>query len=187
MLPHSRVWWFVLLVVVFLVLATVVAARTAGRSSGTSSVSALVSVVAPETAGASEEVLPSEDLRTVLAVKLLLHVVATVVALRLGMKVFYESAMLRGFLAIVAVDTLVTAVLTVVAPLSGGFTAMLGPQLVVTGLVMVVTLRRYGFTKDRFTVIPTVLVTKAFAAFGEIALRLLFLEALLRWAALRGW
>ncbi len=53
-------------------------------------------------------------------------------------------------------------------------------------MVMVVTLHHFGFTKDRFTVIPAVLVGKVFAFFGEVALRMLFLEALLRYAATKG-
>ncbi|HLP09807.1 MAG TPA: hypothetical protein VK178_16730 [Opitutaceae bacterium] len=186
MMPHTRLWWFILLFVVFLILATALGATSHVQASPNPAPAPSPWLTSPEPAPPAD-VPPSEDLRTVLAAKLLLHVIATIIALRLGMKVFYESAMVRGFLAIVAIDTLVTAVMIVVAPLSDGFTALLGPQLVVTGLVMIVTLHRYGFTKDRFTVIPTVLVTKAFGFFGEVALRLVFLDALLRWAALRGW
>ena len=179
MTPHVRFWWFVLLVVVFLILTTALGAPLQPGPD--------TPPPPPAEAAPVPDVTPSEDLRTVLVAKLLLHVLATVVALRLGMKIFYESAMPGGFFAIVGIDALVTAGMIVVAPLADGFTALLGPQLVVTGLAMVVTLHRYGFTKDRFTVIPTVLVTKAFGLFGEVALRLVFLDALLRWAALRGW
>ncbi len=172
MMLHSRLWLFVLVVVVFLVLTTALGAAP---------------VEPPAAAAVPEVVAPSDNPATVLAATLLLHLVATAIALRLGMKIFYESAMSGGFLAIVVIDALVVAAMIVTGPLSGGLTAMLGPQAVVTALVMVVTVHHFGFTKERFTVIPTVLVAKAFAFFGEVALRILFLDALLRWAAGRGW
>lgn len=178
MLPHSRLFWFVLLVVVFLVLATAL---------GAAAQPAPQTPAAPAVAGPVEVLAPSAQPATVLAATLLLHLVATVVGLRLGMRIFYESAMARGFVAIVLIDVLVVAGMIWAGPLCDGFSALLGPQVVVTALAMVVTLHHFGFTKDRFTVIPTVLVAKAFGFFGEVALRMLFLDALLRWAAAQGW
>lgn len=172
MMLHSRLWLLVLVVVVFLVLTTALGAAPAERSAA---------------AAVPEVVAPSESPGTVLAATVLLHLVATAIALRIGMKIFYESAMPGGFFAIVVIDALVVAAMILAAPLSDGLTAMLGAQVLVTALVMVVTVHHFGFTKARFTVIPTVLVAKAFAFFGEVALRMLFLDALLRWAADRGW
>lgn len=176
MLPHPRLWPFVL-IAMSLVLTTVVADP---QTAPAQPASAAVPAAGPDDA-------LSENPWVMLGATLLLHVVATAVALRLGMKIFYESMMAGGYAAIILVDALIAGVMTFFGPLTEGFTAMLGPQLVVTAGVMVLMLHRQGFTKAWFTVIPTVLVTKAFAFFGEVVLRMLFLEAMLRWAAARGW
>lgn len=186
--PHSRLWWFILTIFVFLLLTAALGSEGPTPTQKTPPPSPAPTVVAPAPVGTAvePELLPSAHPATVLAATLLLHLLATAVGLRAGMKVFYESTMFGGFCVIVLVDLMIVLAMTLCGPLTDGFTAMLGPQVVVTALVMVVTLHHFGFTKDRFTVIPAVLVGKVFAFFGEVALRMLFLEALLRYAATKG-
>ncbi len=185
--PHSRLWWFVLTVFIFLLLTTALCGAEPKPVPPTAPAQTVV-VVTPHPASTPEtsEVVPPPHPATTLLVTLLLHVVATVICLRAGMKIFFESAMFGGFCAIVLIDALIVAIMILCASLTDGFTAMLGPQVVVTALVMAVTLHHFGFTKEWFTVMPSVLVTKAFGFFAEVALRMLFLEAILRWVAARG-
>ena len=178
MLLHSRFWWIVLLIVVFLLLATAVGAK---EPTPAPSPAASAPVSPPAEDGAAG---PRPGL--LLLTNLLLHVVATVVGLRIGMKVFYESAMFGGFCGIVAIDAAVVAGMHLAGPLCSGFSALLGPQVVVTALVMVVTLHHFGFTKDRMTVIPAVLMAKAVGFFAEVVLRMLFLEAMVRYLGRAG-
>lgn len=217
MLPHSRLWWFVLIAVVFLLLAT-----TLGRSETKDSAAANTPATptatpadpqpapppkvappapapaptpvptmvprAPEKSPAvapAVETPPPSALAMSLAT-LALHVVATVVALRIGLKIFYENTLFSGFCMIVLIDAFVVALLLLGAPLTDGFTKLWGPQVVVTALVMVLTVHHYGFSKDRFTVMPAVLVTKAIGFFAEVVLRMLFLDALTRLAVEKG-
>lgn len=216
MLPHSRLWWFVLIAVVFLLLATALGrSETQTTPVAPSPAAPAVAPPAPGQAPPTEvappakpapaptptvvprepekspfakpaAVLPEPSARAAFLIALALHVVATVIALRIGMKIFYESALFGGFCMIVLLDALVLAALLLAAPLTDGFTALLGPQVVVTALAMMLTLHHYGFSKERFTVIPTVLATKAFGFFAEVALRMLFLEALTRFATEKG-
>lgn len=217
MLPHSRLWWFVLIAVVFLLLAT-----TLGRSENQDAPAANPSAAsvatltvpesapppkvappapppaptpaptmvqrAPEKSPAAAPVVepPAPGSLTVALVTLALHVVATVIALRIGLKIFYENVLFSGFCMIVLIDALVVALLLLCAPLTDGFTKLWGPQVVVTALVMMVTVHHYGFSKDRFTVMPAVLVTKAVGFFAEVVLRMLFLDALTRLATEKG-
>lgn len=184
MLPHSRFWLFVLTVVLFLLLATALCGA-ATRDCMVASVASTVAPAAPSAVPPADAQLGNKE-ATVLAAKLLLHLVAVAFGLRVGMKIFYESAMWGGFVAIVLIDTVVAGAMSLSASFFGDVFAMLGPQVVVTGLVMIITLHHFGFTKDRFTVIPAVLVAKAFGFFAEVALRMLFLDAILRSAAARG-
>lgn len=188
MLPHSRFWLFVLTVVLFLLLTTAVcgAASPAPGSMKPEPPAAAEAAPSATPAASPAEAPLSDKEATVLAARLLLHLIAVAIGLRVGMKIFYESTMWNGFVAILLIDTALVATMDLLAPLSGGFSGMLGPQVVVTGLAMVVTLHHFGFTKDRFTVIPTVLVAKAFGFFAEVVLRMLFLDVILRWAASRG-
>ncbi len=187
MFPHSRIWHFLLLVVIFL-LVTVALGRPAVQSTPAPSPGpeprVLVQTTIPPPPVPDSP--PAENPNTRMKVLLLLHVVATVFGLRAGMKVFYENTMWSGFLAIVAIDALAVGAMMLLGPMTEGFTAMLGPQVAVTGLIMMVTLHHFGFTKERFTVIPAVLLAKAFGFFAEVALRMLFLDALVRFATSRG-
>ncbi len=188
MLPHSRFWLFVLTVVLFLLLATAVCASPPADFAPAKPLpSATVSAAVPaQETGSGRELEPSGGEAAVLAVRLLLHFIAAAVGLRVGMRIFYESTLWRGFLAILLFDTALVAGMELLGPLYDGFTALLGPQIVVTGLFMTITLQHFGFTKDRFTVIPAVLVAKAFGFFVEVVLRMLFLDVLLRWATGMG-
>jgi hypothetical protein len=181
--PHARLWWLLFTILLFVVVTTALCGE--GPQPAPAAAPTLVQAP-PAPAPAVPDVRPSAQPATVLAATLLLHLLATAVGLRAGMKIFYESTMFGGFCVIVLVDLLLVVAMTLLGPATDGFTTMLGPQLVVTALAMVITLHHFGFTKDRFTVIPTVLVAKAFGFFGEVALRMLFLEALLRYAATQG-
>ena len=189
MLPHSRLWWFVLLVVGLLLLTTALYSQEASPARPAAPVPPPTVVApAPYTAPVPPVERPAlPSVQAVLLATLLLHVVATVVGLRAGMRIFYESVLFGGFLAILCVDALVVAAMLLGGPLTDGTSATLGAQTVVTALVMVITLHHFGFTKDRFTVMPAVLVAKAFGFFGEVVLRMLFLDSLLRFAVERGW
>ncbi len=187
--PHSRLWWFVLTVFIFLLLTTALCGAETKPVPPTAPAPTVVVVTphpAPAVTPEPGEVAPTPRPATTLLVTLLLHVVATVICLRAGMKIFFESVMFGGFCAIVLIDALIVATMILFASLTYGFTAMLGPQVVVTALVMAVTLHHFGFSKEWFTVMPSVLVTKAFGFFAEVALRMLFLDAILRWVAARG-
>jgi hypothetical protein len=214
MFSHSRLWWFVLIAVAFLLLATTLGRSETSNPSGANAPAAQPAIapadpesapppkVAPPTPAPmptqvprapekSPTVTPAAPLlepsALALAVATLaLHLVATVFALRIGLKVFYENTLFGGFCMIVIIDALVLAALLICAPLTDGFTQLWGPQVVVTALVMVLTVHHYGFSKDRFTVMPAVLVTKAVGFFAEVVLRMLFLEALTRLATEKG-
>ena len=123
----------------------------------------------------------------VLFATLLLHVLATVFGLRAGMKLFYENAVLAGFVAVVAIDVLVVLAMELAGPFTEGASATLGPQAVVSAIVMVPTLYRFGFTKDHVTVLLAVAVGKTLGTLAEVALRFLFLDAMLRHLAGLGW
>ena len=215
MLPHSRLWWFVLIAVVFLLLATTLGR---GETKDTANAPATPTAtltdpeqapppkVAPPTPAPAPAPVPTMVTRapektpavapvieppapgalTVALVTLALHLAATVLALRIGLKIFYENTLFSGFCMIVLIDALVVALLLLCAPLTDGFTKLWGPQVVVTALVMMVTVHHYGFSKDRFTVMPAVLVTKAIGFFAEVVLRMLFLDALTRLATEKG-
>ena len=129
---------------------------------------------------------PAPSALAVSLATLALHLVATVLALRIGLKIFYENVLFSGFFMVVLIDTAIVALLLFFAPLTYGFTKLSGPQVVVTALVMVLTVHHYGFSKDRFTVMPAVLVTKAIGFFAEVVLRMLFLDALTRLATEKG-
>ena len=129
---------------------------------------------------------PAPSALAVSLATLALHLAATVLALRIGLKIFYENVLFSGFFMVVLIDTAIVALLLFFAPLTYGFTKLSGPQVVVTALVMVLTVHHYGFSKDRFTVMPAVLVTKAIGFFAEVVLRMLFLDALTRLATEKG-
>ena len=217
MLPHSRLWWFVLIAVVFLLLATTLARSESQDESAANPPAAPVATptvpesapppkVAPPTPAPAPTPVPTMVPRapekspavapavetpppSALAMSLAtlaLHLVATMVALRIGLKIFYENVLFSGFCMIVLIDAAIVALLLFFAPLTDGFTAMWGPQVVVTALVMVLTVHHYGFSKDRFTVMPAVLVTKAIGFFAEVVLRMLLLDALTRLATEKG-
>ena len=211
MLPHIRFWWFILLAVVFLLLATALG-RSQSPNGATPAQPEPPAVTPPDPAPAQQpkvapppapartptptmvpralektpvekpEVVPEPSALALALATLALHTVATVIALRIGLKIFYENTLFGGFCMIVLIDTLVVAALLLCAPLSDGFTALWGPQVITTALVMVLTVHHYGFSKDRFTVMPSVFVTKAFGFFAEVALRMLFLDSVARLA-----
>ena len=217
MLPHSRLWWFVLIAVVFLLLATTLGrgeSPNAPAAPAPATPSAVVpsdpepatppEVAPPTPAPAPTPTMvprapeksppvapppiapPAPSALAVSLATLALHLVATVLALRIGLKIFYENTLFSGFCMIVLIDAAIVALLLFLAPLTYGFTKLSGPQVVVTALVMVLTVHHYGFSKDRFTVMPAVLVTKAIGFFAEVVLRMLFLDALTRLATEKG-
>jgi hypothetical protein len=146
--------------------------------------------VLPETGGAvgppaARRVWMAEP-KPQLCARLLLHVLATVFGLRAGLKLFYENTLLVGCVAVVLLDTLVILAMVLVAPWCGGVSALLVPQGMVSAPVMVATLHRFGFTKDRGTVILAVVVAKGLGFLGEVGLRLLFLDAILRYLTALG-
>jgi len=181
MFPHVPQRLVAVVFVGGLLLAAVAWAASPGRHGvhefGTTA--ALVGPVGP-VAPAGERGAGAAEPPPQLWAKLLLHVLATVFGLRAGMKLFYENVMLAGFVAVVLIDALVVLALALAAPLCGGVSAKLAPQTIVTALVMVVTLHRFGFAKDRGTVLLAVVVAKGFGVLGEVGLRLLFLDAILR-------
>lgn len=218
MLPHTRFWWFVLLAVVFLLLATALG-HSQSHNSDTPAQPEPPAVAPPARPAPAEqpkiapppapaparsptptmvpralettpvekpEVVPEPSALALALATLALHTIATAIALRIGLKIFYENMLFGGFCMIILIDTLVVAALLFCAPLSDGFTAMWGPQVVTSALVMVLTVHHYGFSKDRFTVMPAVLVTKAFGFFAEVALRMLFLDSVARLTAKLG-
>ena len=100
-----------------------------------------------------------------------LHLVVTLIGLKIAFRYWEMDAFLSGMLAIAVIDVVLHAALAALGPLTGGITSMRAVENGIPGFVMIFTIRHYCFNKDLSDAIQTaavvkvaVILIKAFAA-----------------------